>query len=60
MTKKPMHSLFLDYLLQSDIEIEAKVEKWEKESSLRENIDEISETVDEHLMFMMACWGEIG
>ena len=60
MTKKPMNSLFLDYLLQSDIEIEAKVEKWEKESSLRENIDEISETVDEHLMFMMACWGEIG
>lgn len=60
MTKKPMNSLFLNYLLQSDIEIEAKVEKWEKESSLRENIDEISETVDEHLMFMMACWGEIG
>ena len=60
MTKKPMNSLFLNYLLQSDIEIEAKVEKWEKESSLRENIDEISETFDEHLMFMMACWGEIG
>ena len=60
MTKKPMNSLFLNYLLQSDIEIEAKVEKWEKESSLRENIDEISETVDEHLMFMMASWGEIG
>lgn len=60
MTKKPMNSLFLDYLLESDSNIEAKVEKWEKESSLRENIDEISETVDEHLMFMMACWGEIG
>lgn len=60
MTKKPMNSLFLDYLLQSDIEIEAKVEKLEKESSLRENIDEISETVEEHLLFIMACWGEIG
>ena len=60
MTKKPMNSLFLDYLLQSDIEIEAKVEKWEKESSLRENMDEISETVNDHLMFIMACWGEIG
>ena len=54
MTKKPMNSLFLNYLLQSDIEIEAKVEKWEKESNLRKNIDEISETVNEHLMFIMA------
>ena len=60
MTKKPMNSLFLDYLLQSDIEIEAKVEKWENESNISENIDEISKTVNEHLIFMMACWGEIG
>ncbi len=60
MTKKPMNSLFLDYLLQSDIEIEAKVEKVEKELNLRENIDEIYGTVEEHLLFIMACWGEIG
>ena len=53
MTKKPMNSLFLDYLLQSDIEIEAKVEKWENESNISENIDEISKTVNEHLIFMM-------
>ena len=60
MTKKPMNSLFLNYLLESDSNIESKVEKWEKESNLRENMNEISETVDEHLVFIMACWGEIG
>ena len=60
MTKKPMNSLFLNYLLESDSNIEAKVEKVEKELNLRENIDEIYETVEEHLLFIMACWGEIG
>lgn len=60
MKKKPMNSLFLNYLIESDSNIEDKVEKWEKKSNLRENIDEISETIDEHLVFIMACWGEIG
>lgn len=60
MTKKQMNSLFLKYLIESDNNIEAKVDRWEIEPNLKESIDEISETVDEHLIFVMACWGEIG
>lgn len=60
MTKKPMNSLFLNYLLESDSNIEAKVKEWEESPSVSEKIDEISETVNEHLVFIKACWGEIG
>ena len=60
MTKKQMNSLFLKYLIESDNNIEAKVDRWEIEPNLKESIEEISETVDEHLIFVMACWGEIG
>lgn len=58
MIKKNMNSLFLDYLLQSERDIEKQVEKWE--DSLKDKIDEVSEVINEHMVFMMACWGEIG
>ena len=60
MVKKTMNSLFLNYLLQSQDNIEANVEKWIKDFNIAENIDEISETLNEHMVFIMACWGEIG
>ena len=60
MVKKTMNSLFLNYLLQSKDNIEANVEKWTKDFNIAENIDEISETLNEHMVFIMACWGEIG
>ena len=60
MVKKTMNSLFLNYLLQSQDNIEANVEKWTKDFNIAENIDEISETLNEHMVFIMACWGEIG
>jgi len=41
MVKKTMNSLFLNYLLQSQDNIEANVEKWTKDSNIAENIDEI-------------------
>ena len=58
MTKKSMNNLFLDYLLQSERDIEKQVEKWEE--NLKDKIDEVSESINEHMVFMMACWGEIG
>ena len=47
MVKKTMNSLFLNYLLQSQDNIEANVEKWTKDFNIAENIDEISETLNE-------------
>lgn len=58
MTKKSMNNLFLDYLLQSERDIEKQVGKWEE--NLKDKIDEVSESINEHMIFMMACWGEIG
>ena len=55
MVKKTMNSLFLNYLLQSQDNIEANVEKWTKDFNIAENIDEISETLNEHMVFIMAC-----
>ena len=60
MVKKTMNSMFLNYLLQSQDNIKANVEKWTKDFNIAENIDEISETLNEHMVFIMACWGEIG
>ena len=60
MIKKTMNSLFLNYLLQSQDNIEANVEKWTKDFNIAENIDEISETLNEHIVFIMACCGKIG
>ena len=60
MVKKTMNSLFMNYLLQSQDNIEANVEKWTKDFNIAENIDEISETLNEHMVYIMACWGEIG
>ena len=55
MVKKTMNSLFLNYLLQSQDNIEANVEKWTKDFNIAENIDEISETLNEHMVFIIAC-----
>ena len=60
MTKKPMNSLFLNYLLQSENNIEANVEDWMENFNSTEKIDEISDTINEHMVFIFACWGEIG
>ena len=56
MVKKTMNSLFLNYLLQSQDNIEANVEKWTKDFNIAENIDEISETLNEHMVFIMVFW----
>ena len=53
MVKKTMNSLFLNYLLQSKDNIEANVEKWTKDFNIAENIDEISETLNEHMVYIM-------
>lgn len=62
MTKKPMNSLFLDYLIKSDSNIETNVEKWMQDFSLTdtEKISEMSEAITAHVVFIKACWGEIG
>lgn len=62
MTKKPMNSLFLDHLLASESNIETNVEKWIKDFDLTDTdkINEISEATNAHIVYIMACWGEIG
>ncbi len=60
MTKKPMNSLFLDYLIESDSKIEMNAPKWVEAHDIKERIDEISNTMNEHVVLLMACWGEIG
>lgn len=55
-----MNSLFLNYLLQSQREFEAKSEKWIEHSNVKEDLDEIDKTTTKQLLFMKACWGEIG
>ena len=58
--KKPMNSLFLDFLINSQSRIDTNAEKWLESNSILDNIDEISDAVNEHLVLLMACWGEIG
>lgn len=60
MVKKPINSLFLNYLIQSQSNIETNVEKWTEDFNISGNIDEMSEALNEHIVFIMACWGEIG
>lgn len=62
MTKKPMNSLFLNYLINSESNIETNVEKWTQDFSLTDTtkINEISEATNAHMVYIMACWGEIG
>lgn len=60
MKKKPMNSLFLNYLLKSKNYIDNNIDKLFNEGHIRENLDEISETMHEHIVFIKACWGEIG
>ena len=60
MTKKPMNSLFLNYLIESDSKIEINAPQWIKTPDIKEKIDEISDTMNEHVVLLMACWGEIG
>ena len=59
MAKKPMNSVFLDYLIQSESNIESNVEKWMEDFNASNNLDKISETLNEHMVFIMACWGEL-
>lgn len=62
MKKKPMNSLFLNYLIESERNIETNVEKWVKDfsSTDTDKVDEISEAINAHMVFIMACWGELG
>ena len=60
MTKKPMNSVFLDYLIQSQSNIESNVEKWMEDFNASNSLDNISKTLNEHMVFIMACWGELG
>ncbi|MCH5194352.1 MAG: hypothetical protein J1F11_10345 [Oscillospiraceae bacterium] len=60
MTKKPMNSLFLNYLIESENNIAANAEKWMKNYSSTDKISEMSKATDEHIVLIMACWGEIG
>lgn len=62
MLKKPMNSLFLNYLINSESSIETKVEEWKQELDLtgKNKINIISEAVTAHLVYIKACWGEIG
>lgn len=62
MTKKPMNSLFLNYLIESENNIKINVEKWKENfsSTDTDKINEISKATNAHVVFLMACWGEIG
>lgn len=62
MTKKPMNSLFLDYLIESENFIDENAEKWVQNFSLNNKniIGKMSEATNAHVVFIKACWGEIG
>ena len=62
MTKKSMNSLFLNYLIKSENNIETNSEKWIQDFSLTDTdkINEISEATNAHIVFIKACWGELG
>ncbi len=62
MTKKPMNSLFLNYLIESESNLETNAGKWIQDFSLTDTdkINEISEATNAHVVFIKACWGEIG
>lgn len=62
MTKKPMNSLFLNYLIESENFIEANVEKWLQDfkQDTEKTINEMSEATNAHIVFIMACLGEMG
>lgn len=58
--KKPMNSLFLNYLLSSQSKVDTNAEKWLESKNILDNISEISDEINEYLVSIMACWGEIG
>lgn len=62
MTKKPMNSLFLNYLIASENNLDTNAEKWMQDFSLTDTdkINEISEATNAHMVYIKACWGEIG
>ena len=62
MAKNPMNSLFLNYLLESEKDIDNKTEKWIQSLKARDTdkINEMSETLNAHKVLIRACWGEIG
>ena len=59
-TKKPMNSLFLNYLLSNQSKVDTNAEKWLESKNILDNISEISDEINEYLVSIMACWGEIG
>lgn len=62
MTKKPMNSLFLNYLIASESNIDTNAEKWMKDFSWKDTnkLNEVSEATNEYIVLIRACWGEIG
>ena len=62
MTKKPVNSLFLKYLIECESKFDTNVEKWIKDFSWTDTdkINEMSEATNEYIVLIRACWGEIG
>ena len=62
MIKKPMNSLFLNYLIEYENDIKENIQKWlqEFETNKDEVIDEISKSFNANVIAIMACLGEIG
>ena len=58
LKRKPINSLFLEYLLKSENDIDERIEKWEQD--VIGELDEMSEVIGNHKVFIMACWGEMG
>ncbi len=60
MNKKPMNSLFLNYLIESESFIDTNADKWVQDFSLKNVnlISEMSEAANAHIVFIEACWGE--
>ncbi len=60
--KKPMSSLFLNYLIESESFIDTNADKWIQDFSLKDVnlISEMSKAANAHIVFIEACWGEIG
>lgn len=65
MTKKPMNSLFLTYLINSENNLEEIAEKLiadsnNKNTKIINELDKINEETSKHLILLNACLGEIG
>lgn len=60
MNKKPMNSLFLNYLIESESFIDTNADKWVQDFSLKNVnlISKMSEATNAHIVFIEACWVE--